>query len=189
MTDRSMNRGEVKASAETRWRTWADRPHGPDEMVMLFGPEAPFGEAKSIAEGLRGMKAGDLVVVNVPKGALPEGVADTCAKLAVCRSLTVRLSFAGWDEDPREVWDIPEICEWARQFVLAGGLPSLDPSGDDGPIGAMLLAVMGGFVSRIRVGNTFRVSGLEVLAVARRPDLIARFSRLVFAGTDREEVS
>lgn len=30
----------------------------------------------------------------------------------------VWISFDGYDDDPREVWDIPKCGEWARQFIL-----------------------------------------------------------------------
>lgn len=33
------------------------------------------------------------------------------------RRSTVWVSFAGYDDDPREVWQIPECISWAKEFV------------------------------------------------------------------------
>lgn len=38
----------------------------------------------------------------------------------------VRLHFGNWDADPRELYDIPEMQKWCREFIQKGGLSLVD---------------------------------------------------------------
>ena len=44
----------------------------------------------------------------------------------------VLLSIHGYDDDPRDLIEIPEVRAWCRRFIEAGGLDSI-PIIDDGP--------------------------------------------------------
>ena len=36
------------------------------------------------------------------------------------------LGFCDWDNDPRELYDIPEVQKWCREFIQKGGLSLVD---------------------------------------------------------------
>jgi hypothetical protein len=58
-----------------------------------------------------------------------KGVGHTIGLLTEMMGLSGRRScmfFGNWDDDPRELYDIPEVQEWCQEFVEAGGLSLLD---------------------------------------------------------------
>jgi hypothetical protein len=52
---------------------------------------------------------------------LVSGFAATCVKEGKLRKITFRIS--GYDNDPRKLYEIPDVCAWARDTIKF--LPSL----------------------------------------------------------------
>lgn len=78
------------------------------------------------------LKLVDMIGLNVSPVDEPMSRAiDLCTRLyKLGRKKVVWLSFDGYDEDPREVWEIPECIEWARQFLIELG-SKMSTLGDD----------------------------------------------------------
>ena len=55
---------------------------------------------------------------------------ETLAKIQETYDFThqrLYLFFGNWDEDPRELWQIPEVRSWCQAFIRLGGLHYLMP--------------------------------------------------------------
>lgn len=56
----------------------------------------------------------------------PEMTLNSLTKMMEVTGQRVCLYFDNWDDDPRELWDIPEVRAWCRKFIELGGLSVLD---------------------------------------------------------------
>lgn len=87
-------------------------------------------ETVSASELLDGaMTSEDPLVINIRPAErgknLPHEVASFLLKIALLRDRGAHLTFEGYEDDPRELHEIPECCAWALEFIRAGGLPGL----------------------------------------------------------------
>lgn len=69
--------------------------------------------------------------INVDVRESMEPCLTLCSRLhALGRRGVVWMSFYGYDNDPREVWDIPEVIAWSKEFLDKLG-PTMSVLGND----------------------------------------------------------
>ena len=67
-------------------------------------------------------------------------------------NLSVYVSLAGYDDDPREIWEIASAAEYVRQWARFAGIENLEETatGPLGTTGAAFLGACGVFGEEVR---------------------------------------
>lgn len=56
----------------------------------------------------------------------PSKIVQDMKLLRLNQALPIKLFFGNWDDDPREIYDIPEVTTWCQNFIRLGGLSFID---------------------------------------------------------------
>ena len=116
---------------------------------------------------------------------LAGGFAATCVQERKLRRITLTIS--GYDNDPRELYEIPEVCDWARHTIKF--LPSLSFFLDDDSQ-YRLVGWLCGPVSRREVeSRQFQERFQETMLRTIHESTMASSDFLERAGASRELIS
>lgn len=196
MTDRTMNKDEL---AQFQVQTMHQKLRaGERGNAVVIDPDRPIGEIMTSAEAVERYINSEQIDAALMGIMITEDDADPAAIVGtifmsnwhkanktgnpfVAANARWYLSIADYDEDERQLWEIPEVRDWCKRYIEQGGLVTLafeaQLGGPDiGHIGKLRLAALAGIddasfddEGRVMVDmRQLQRAELESLAAAQR---------------------